>query len=130
MAVVSFATGHKNGDLLCFCLPVLQIGLEFKMLQVEGDPGRSIVAMCRDMSADLLLMGSTRSTQSMGFGWLFGGLVKYVMGRAPCPVVVVQGPKSSMKSKRRVAATSGGYHSLETGPKETLLPAMQADVSS
>jgi len=54
-----------------------------------GEPGREICALAQEWSADLILLGR-RGMQGLG-ELLLGSVSNFVMHRANCAVLVVQG---------------------------------------
>jgi inorganic pyrophosphatase len=69
-------------------VPDANIEVEYRV--EEGDPVREILAVARQMSADLIVMGTHGRT---GLGWLLmGSVAEQVVRQAPCPVLTVRTP--------------------------------------
>ncbi len=64
-------------------------GLTTEVTQRIGDPGREICTLAKDWQADLVVLGRRGMT---GLGeLLLGSVSSFVMHRAPCSVLIVQG---------------------------------------
>lgn len=64
-------------------------GLQVTTSQLIGEPGREICALAETWQADLIVLGR-RGLQGVG-ELLLGSVSNFVMHRAPCAVLVVQG---------------------------------------
>lgn len=64
-------------------------GLTAEATQIIGEPNRQICALAKTWPADLIIMGR-RGIQGLG-ELLMGSVSSYVMHRAPCSVLMVQG---------------------------------------
>ncbi len=81
---------QRTQDRLNTCLnEARQQGIATTATQLVGDPGKALCALAQDWSADLMVIGR-RGMQGLG-EIILGSVSNYVLHRAPCAVLVVQG---------------------------------------
>lgn len=71
--------------------------VDVEELVLDGSPYTTLLA-CTSPH-DLLVLG-TRAHSRRGAGLVPGSVVQHALGRAPCPVVVVRGPRPAMSERR------------------------------
>jgi len=72
------------------------LGVTTEVTQRVGDPGREICALAKDWQANLIVLGRRGMT---GLGEFFlGSVSSFVMHRAPCSVLIVQGNASDLSN--------------------------------
>ncbi|HIK43759.1 MAG TPA: universal stress protein [Leptolyngbyaceae cyanobacterium M65_K2018_010] len=64
-------------------------GITAESAQLIGEPGREICSLAQAWEADLIVLGR-RGMKGLG-EFLLGSVSSYVMHRAPCAVLIVQG---------------------------------------
>ena len=65
-----------------------QVEIDHRLL--EGDPTETILKLARDVSADVIVMGTHGASGLTRL--LVGSVAESVMRKAPCPVLTVRGP--------------------------------------
>jgi len=79
-----------------YCDQAIAAGIQAKLSQETGEPGRVICDVAKAENADLIIVGSHGRKGLAEF--LIGSVSSYVMHRAPCSVLVVH-PKASSQTK-------------------------------
>lgn len=80
---------QSQADLECYVAQAQTLGLEATATQLMGDAGREICRCAEGWKADLIVVGrrGVRGLEKL----LLGSVSSYVMHRAHCAVLVVQG---------------------------------------
>jgi len=85
-------------------------GREIETMVRRGSPADEIIKTCRDMSADLVLVGFKGTSDSPEF--LLGSVAHKVVRYAPCSVLVAKGKIEAVK--RVLVPLDGSRHSDQT----------------
>ncbi len=79
---------EKEDDLLEFIQPEWRTGVDMDVMVRRGDPAQEVIEAAKDLSIDLIVLGSLGYSASDARG--IGATATEVAGKAPCSVVLVR----------------------------------------